>query len=88
MSDNPKGKDGAARVFARIKQEYGIWKELNAEHIARWKKKPWSGHALVNIFVEGCRFPEAGYFNGHIMVYSFTLNLILAGLLISGTFLE
>ncbi|GEM_PF-4257059 len=81
MSDQPRGKDGFARVRARIKQEYKIWRRAVQPFIDRWKRAPWSGHAFTNIWTEGARVARAAYFNGHLITYSLVLNLVLALLL-------
>lgn len=78
MSDNPTGKDGAARVFARFKQEMKIWRSYVALDIERWVRCPWDLHAFTNIWVEGCREIRAAYFNGHVITWLIGTNLITA----------
>lgn len=72
------GKDGIERVVARMEYEAKVWARGNEKAINRWKKKWWKDpHAWTNIWVEGNRVPGTGYFTGHLMVYSLTLNIIL-----------
>lgn len=75
-------KDGVERVLSRMKYEAGVWARGNKKAIDRWKKNWYKDpHAWTNIWVEGNRVPGTGYFTGHLMVYSITLNIILAAAL-------
>lgn len=76
MSDNPIGKDGIARVVARFKREFGVWRRWSAPHLSRWVRAPWDMHAFTNIWVEGCREVRAAYFNGHLITWLIGTNLI------------
>ena len=85
MSDNPVGKDGAARVLARMKKEYKVWRRANVENIERFKKKWYDGHSFVNMWVEGNRIPNTAYFTGHVLAFSLVANLLLLGIVIGVT---
>lgn len=71
MSDNPKGKDGVARLFARMKLEY--------KEIRRVLKEQKGSHdPYTNFFVESCR--HGPYLVGHILAW--TVPLIIIGLIL------
>lgn len=76
MSDEPKGKDGLARNWARFKQEAKI---LRREMGPAWKRfKALESHAYTNLWVES--FQLAAYLMGHIVgliLFPFTLALMI-----------
>ena len=69
MSDNPIGKDGGERNFARIKKGYKVWRRGTAEHFTRFLRSPWDSHAYFNVWVEGDKLDDddAAFFTGHLL---------------------
>ena len=61
---NPTGMDGWRRNIEKMKLDAWVLGQLMPEHVARFKRKPWSLHAYVNLFVESER--NAPYLMGHI----------------------
>lgn len=69
MSDNPKGKDGFARMFARFKQE--------AKEVKRVLKEQEDSHdTYTNFWVESCR--HAPYLVGHLLAWFMPVLLLAA----------
>ena len=60
MSDNPEGKDGVERMFARFKREA---KEIKAV----LKEQEKSHNPYTNFWVESCR--HGPYLVGHLLAW-------------------
>jgi hypothetical protein len=66
MSDNPKGKGGLSRMWARMKGEAkAIRRNLSKSH-----------DPYVNFFVESCR--HGPYLVGHLLAWFFPVLVVAA----------
>lgn len=81
MNDNPKGKDGFSRVYAKMKLGAKKWWKATKTWRDEYKAEPTNSHHFVDIFVEGERIDdrEVEYFLGHVLCYLVVLTPVLLG---------